>query len=306
MENVQNRKNFNAKAPRRREVKMQNFFPASWRLGVLALSCLLIAALLAGCGGNESILPELPDVSSVLPDLSKLPGIPDSLRDLPGLLNELGLPDLSSVANLPGLENLPTLQAPPGALALNGPTERGIGVGERVPGTDIVLTGITADGAEFQIAGLRAVRAQGDSLDFDGSWPGLADVTYNLRLRIYYVGNNSVRAAGVHRLVIPNIQPVGDGATPSGDIVKFPFTASVNKGGNIIGTTVGYAGENERGGEITGLPAGDYPYRKIGDSITWTGHLCGDIVAQYSVRMLYYSGDQAQVGGVVTLALPGQ
>jgi hypothetical protein len=279
---------------------------SSFKQGVICL-LLLLTLLLGACSRPElPAMPELPALPE-LPDLSQLPelpGIPESLRDLPDLLGQLGLPDLSQIPNLPQLEDLPGMQTPPGAIVFNGPTERRINIGEQLPGTDILLTNVSAAGAEFQIAGLRSVRAMGDSLDFDGVWPSANSVDYNLRMRIYYVGDNYVRAAGVHRFVVHNTQPARADVTLGGNTMKFPFTVSVNTGGTIAGTTLGYAGQEDRGGQISGLPEGDYPFHKIGDSITWKGYVRADIPAEFNIRMLYYDANGARVGGVVTLAIP--
>ncbi|MEZ4732142.1 MAG: hypothetical protein R3E79_33920 [Caldilineaceae bacterium] len=264
----------------------------------LSIVLLLITLLLSACSTPQ--LPELPE----LPQLPELPAIPESLRDLPDLLGQLGLPDLSDIPNLPQLEDLPGLQTPPGAIVYNGPTERRLNIGDRLPGTDIVLTNVSEAGAEFQIAGMHSVRAVGDSLDFDGAWPNGNGLDYNLRMRIYYIGSNYVRAAGVHRMVVHNVQPTRANVTLSGNTIKFPFTVSVNNGAAIAGTTLGYSGMNDRGGQITGLPEGDYPYFKIGDSMQWEGYIRADIPAEYNIRMLYYDASGARVGGVVTLAIP--
>ncbi|CAN5663129.1 hypothetical protein BH10CHL1_BH10CHL1_18340 [soil metagenome] len=268
------------------------------------LFLLILAMILAGCSRED--LPALPKLPVAAPDLSKLPGIPKALSELPGLLEELGLPDLSQIANLPKLEDLPGLQTPPGAQAFSGPMDRQIKIGERVPGTDIVLTAINGESADFQIAGLHSPRTVGDSLDFDGPWPGLSGTTYALRLRIYRVGSDNVRAAGVNRLVVNNIQATEDNSSPTGFTIKFPFTSGIAAGEKLLGTTIGYVGTGDRGGQLSGLPANDYPYRKTGDSITWTGHIRPDIAANYNLRMLLYSADRAQVGGIVTIALPNQ
>lgn len=267
---------------------------------------LLLSLLLGACSAPE--MPKLPELPALpeMPDLSQLPGIPESLRDLPNLLTDLGLPDLSSVANLPGVESLPALQTPPGAISFSGPTEWPLNIGDRIPGTDIVLSSVSDAGAEFQIAGMRSVRVVGDSLDFDGDLAGISGVTYNLRLRLYYIGSNSVRAAGVQRLLIRDIQPQKADVTLGGMTMKLPFTVNVSNGEAIAGTTLGYAGMQERGGQITGLPEGDYPFLKIGDSISWKGYLRPDIPIEYNLRMIYYDANRAQVGGIVTLALPSQ
>jgi hypothetical protein len=143
-------------------------------------------------------------------------------------------------------------------------------------------------------------------LDFDGAWPGLSGAQYTLRLRIYIVADAYVRAAGVHRLVISNIQPVTDNPTLPSTTLKFPFTAGAKKGEQFAGLTLRYSGSDDRGGQLGGLPEGDYPYRKIGDSILWKGHVRADIPVEYNVRMLFYNAEQAQIGGVVTVAMPAQ
>ncbi len=70
------------------------------------LLTLLLVALLAGCNTPE--LPSLPDLPIEAPDFSNLPAIPEALRNLPGVLEDLGLPDLSQIGNLPTLEDLPS------------------------------------------------------------------------------------------------------------------------------------------------------------------------------------------------------
>lgn len=273
---------------------MKRFLNATLFTLLLLLSTLLFSAC------STSSLPTMPDLSQ----LPQLPGIPDSLRDIPDLLSQLGLPDLSSIPNLPQIEDLPGLTTPAGAIVFNGPTERRLNIGDRLPGTDIMLTNVTANGAEFQIAGMRSVRAMGDSLDFDGAWPTANGVDYNLRMRIYYVGDTYVRAAGVHRFVVHNVQPQQANVTLSGNTMKFPFTVGVDKGGTIAGTTLGYVGMEDRGGQISGLPGGDYPFYKIGDSLEWQGYVRADMPATFNIRMLYYDANGARVGGVVTVAIP--
>jgi len=250
-----------------------------------------LALLLTGCN-----LPGLSDLPVEIPGNPQLPNL-DQLRDL-------GLPDLSSIPNLPQLADLPALNVGETVIVFAGPTERKIAVGERIPGTDIVLAALTDGGAEFQIGGLRAPRALGDSLDFDGNWPGIGGVVYNLRMRLYLVGQESVRVAGIHRLLVENIAVQEQNVTPQGRLVKIPYTSSVNVGGRLKGTTLGYVGSAERGGEFSGLPGGDFPYRKVGDSLIWRGFLRGDIPIEYNIRVVFYNDTSAQVAGIATLQLP--
>lgn len=261
----------------------------------LLVALLVLMGLVSGCLGQD--LPTLPDLPITLP--TELPG----LGDLPGYLEDLRLPDLSQIPNLPSLDDLPGLQAPANGVVFAGPTERKVDVGQAIPGTDIQLVSISDAGAEFTIDGMRSTRRVGDSLDFDGNWPGIGGVVYNVRLRIYTIGDNSVRVAGVHRLVVENVDPVV-GSPGLERSAQFPFTATVDLGGTISGTTFRYAGPDERGAQIGGLPEGEYPYFKTGDSIVWQGNLRGDIPARFVVRVLFYTETTLQVGGVVSLALP--
>jgi len=260
---------------------------------------LIITLLLTGCGGGN-----LPSVEDLPVDISDIPGIPEPLRQLPEIWQELGLPDLDDIPNLPQLENLPLIESSQNRLVLRGPMERRFEVGEPIPGTDIQLVAIGDEGAEFQIAGLRSLRAVGDSLDFDGQWPGLPGATYNLRLRIYQISANHIRSAGVHQIAIEGIQPQSNNAQPAESNLSFPYTANAEIGQLFPGTTYGYQGQDDRGALISGLPEGDYPYRKVGDSIKWTGQLRPEVPAQFNLRMLFYNESQTQVGGIVRLSLP--
>ena len=249
----------------------------------------LLVLALAGCGS-------LPDLPVEIPGNPQLPSL-DQLRDL-------GLPDLGSIPNLPQISDLPALNVGENGIVFAGPTEQRIAIGERIPGTDIVLNSITDAGAEFQIGGQRALRALGDSLDFDGNWPGIGGVVYNVRMRVYLVGGDNVRAAGVHRLLVENIAVQEQAVTPQGTTLKIPYAASASRGERLKGTTLGYVGNADRGAEFSGLPAGDFPYRKVGDSLLWKGFLRTDIPIEYNMRVALYNDSSVQVAGIATIQLP--
>lgn len=265
----------------------------------IAVAVLMLAVMLAGC----TLPVPLPGQESPGGQEGG-PRIPGNLGELTNMLDDLGLPDLSQLANVPGIDSLPTVESIPGGIVYRGPVERKVAAGNFVPGTDLYLTRAGEAGAEFEVVGMRSVRTVGDSLDYDGPWPGLQGVEYNARLRIYQVGEGQVRAAGVHQIKIANVAPQMNEITGVNQGLKFPFTAHVAAGATIPGTTYGYAGTNERGAELTGLAADEYPYRKVGDSVRWRGNLRADIGAEYNVRILYYDSQRAQVGGIVTVAAP--
>ncbi|MEM7129955.1 MAG: hypothetical protein AAF702_26735 [Chloroflexota bacterium] len=280
----------------------KTLFNSSYLL-LMVLVSLLFTAVSSGCGVVD--LPQVPEI----PELPDIPGLPQSLDELteqiPGILDELEIPDLSGIANLPDLSDLPGFTTEPGVISFQGPTEKRINIGETIPGTDIQLTSIDDQGANFQIAGYNSRRATGDSLDFDGGWSGLDGITYTVRLRIYRIGSESVRAAGVHQMVIQNIQPVAGPVPQHDQYLRVPFSIAANSGENLKGLTIGYVGSADRGGELSGLSGDEYPFRKIGDSISWEGTVRNDIPVRYSLRVLYYGANSIRVGGTVAVYLPG-
>ncbi len=253
-------------------------------------SAVILTLLVAGCAPSE---------------YPALPGIPDELRAVPKALEGLELPELSGIA-LPGIEELGVLVAPSGGIVFAGPTAPKLAAGERLAGTDITFIGKDGEDALFDIAGMRSSRRIGDSLDFSGSWPGLDGSSYEARLRMYGYTGEGAWLAGVQKLVIPAIEPT-PGALPTGAVtLHFPFVDGVHIGAGetISGTTLGYLGKYERGAQILGLPESEYPYRKTGDSINWSGTLRADVGAKYDLRTLIYGKESLRVGGTVAVTLP--
>ena len=285
-------------------IKLAHTKLADFQRHVLPMGVLLLLALsVAGCSLPFSLPSELP---------VEIPGVPRDWGELQGLMDELGIPDLSELSNVPGLEDFGGLQTPAGAIAFQGPTEMALTVGLTIPGTDMRVMAAEpgADVIQVEIAGLRAPRRVGDSLDFDGAWPGINGVTYHLRLRVYQFGAGQWRAAGVQRLVIDNVAPqatsgsVG-GTNAGGHQLRFPHTVTTAPGSLFAGMTLGYSGQDDRGAILSGLPEGEYPYRKLGDSVEWAGMLTPNIPVVYHLRMVYYQNANATVGGVVIVTLPG-
>ncbi len=267
----------------------------------------LVAVMLVACSlpALPERMPQLPELPQ-LPQVPQLPGIPTDLDQVQDLLTELGLPNLSELGDVPGLDALPALGAPPGGLVLQGPLEVSLAAGDTIPGTDIRLITPGRDVARFRIAGLEAERRIADSLDFDGAWPGIEGVTYTLRLRVYHLGERQVRAAGVQRVVIRDIQPQQGTVALSGHRLTFPHSVAADRDALFPGMTLGYRGRHERGAELTGLAATEYPYRKVGDSVVWRGRLRTDIPVEYNLRVLFYAEGSARLGGVAQIALPNR
>jgi len=287
-------------------VRSDNPSCLSVKLRRLIASLLIPLALLTACFGPD--LPGAPQMPQ-LPSPRSLPGVDELLDQLPGfdldLLKELELPDLSDIADLPQMVDLPTVDLAENAMAFTGPTEMRIEIGEFIRGTDIQLNAIVDGRAQFLFSGLRAERIAGDSLDFDGPWPNIGGVDYLLRLRVYRVTEEYVRAAGVQRLLIEGIQPIHQPAMVlQENPLKMTYTGSVAPGDLLKGTTFGYVGQAEQGAEISGIPAGDFPFRKTGDSLRWQGMLRPDLPAQFDLRIVHFGENSVQVAGIVSMQLP--
>lgn len=250
-------------------------------------------------------------VSCQAPELPDLPGLPDDLSEIPDVLKNLELPDLSDIGiEIPGLDLLPSWGTPAGSITFNGPIEREVRAGARVPGTDVTLLSSGDGTALFEVEGMQSPRRVGDSVDFDGAWPNLSGSQYAARMRIYTIGNNTVRLVGVHQLTIPDLQPVMNAPQPEGYVLRFPFADGVEIGvgaagdDTIAGTTLGYLGQYDRGAQLIGLGANVYPYRSVADTIEWQGTLRADVGAVYDLRVLNYGRTSMRVGGTVAVTVP--
>lgn len=195
---------------------------------------------------------------------------------------------------------LPWQRPPEGQLVYVGPTEQGVAAGDFVPGTDIQYVGMTEQGAELLIGGQKAEKKKGDSLDWDGH--PLSGVTLNLKQRIVWFTGEKMHAAGTARLAIDEPQPE---AMPFRDelpvLYKLPVGYTVKRGEAIPGTTISYLGASDAGAELGGIEG--YPYRKIVDSITWTGKLREGVYLDTTLRVVLYNDEQLQVAGLATIGL---
>ena len=89
-----------------------------------------------------------------------------------------------------------------------------------------------------------------------------------------------------------------------GTPLKITYTGSAGMGDLLKGTTFGYAGRGEQGAEIMGIPTGDFPFRKTGDSLRWQGMLRPDLPSLFDLRIVHYAENSVQVAGIVSLQLP--
>lgn len=255
----------------------------------VALAAFVVLVVSAGCSHRN------------FPDL---PGIPDELREIPDVLKGWDL-DSANASDFPAISALPPITATESDVLFRGPTLRVLKPGEALEGTDVVFTGMDDGAAIFTVNGLRSPKKLGDSVEYSGEWPGLTGSHFDTRMRISALADDGVHLAGFSQLLIEDVAPVAGVITDTAQPVTFPFVDGVVTGGDTIdGTTYGYLGRYDRGAQFSGMLDSDYPYRRVGDSLEWTGSLRDGVAARYNLRVLRYGNDGARVAGTVQLYLP--
>lgn len=187
-----------------------------------------------------------------------------------------------------------------GTLTYTGPTEQSISMGGGIPGTDIRYVGYRDAGAEVLIADQAALKKPGDSLDWKGTPVPGVDVT--LSQRVLTANPQHLQTVGTVKVVVHDAapQPAGFPAAPA-YTYKVAVTYNVPKGKQIPGTQISYVGKTDQGAEFGGVSG--YPYRKLGDSIIWTGRLRHNAYLDTTLRVIAYADSFVQVAGLATLGL---
>ncbi|MGC9360006.1 MAG: hypothetical protein ACP5G7_06470 [Anaerolineae bacterium] len=184
------------------------------------------------------------------------------------------------------------------------PTVLTVPLGETIPGTDIRYEEHNEDGAYLILDGKRALKRKGDSVNWEGEpVPG---ASVNLNLRVVWFSEQSVHLAGTARVAVTGVTPTSEPPITTSPVKYSGAVAySVAKGAYIPGTTLTYAGQDEKGASLGGLPEGQYPYRHAGDSVVWEGRLRDDVHIKLELRVIQYSERILRIGGLVTLWLGG-
>ncbi len=189
-----------------------------------------------------------------------------------------------------------------GTLDYTTAVETSIPPGKTLPGTDIRYLGKSDQGAQMSIGGQTALKQALDSLTWHGqSVPGL-DANYDLR--IVRFDAQSLTAAGTATLSIRGATPkaVPAQALPS-NALKFKglVTYTVPKGQTIPGTAISYVGKAADGAQLGGIEG--YPYRKIADSIDWTGQLIDRVFLDSTLRVVIFDDNNLTVSGTANILL---
>lgn len=185
-----------------------------------------------------------------------------------------------------------------GSLSFDGATEHGVRPGETIPGTNIRFVRDTGDGAEVTINDQRVIKKVGDSLDWKGTVAPGVDVS--MPQRIVLVSNDRLQTVGTVRVTVTGVSPQ-PGPVPAGGryTYKVASGASIRKGDRVPGTTLVYRGKTDEGAEFEGT--GDYPYRRLGDSVTWQGQIVPGVYLDTTLRVGAYTDDVVTLAGLATI-----
>lgn len=189
---------------------------------------------------------------------------------------------------------------PPSAeLSYTAPFEIGITAGNTIPGTDVQYRGVTDGMAEVIIKGQRALKQKADSL----SWKGEVreGVMLDLDLRVLWFDETTLHVGKTAKVTIadPQVQAAELPETAPLTFGNAPVAYTVKKGETIPGTLLTYEGKTEEGARLGGTE--DYPYRKVGDSIVWSGKLKENVWLRLDVRVGVYTDDTLTVAGLASL-----
>lgn len=190
--------------------------------------------------------------------------------------------------------------APEDGLAFTGPIEHTLAPGETLPGANIRFVRYGPDGAEVLINDQAALKKQGDSLDWRGApVPGVA---VSMTQRIVLANEERLTTLGTATVTVRDVQPAlalfpGRPAFT----YKVAMTHIVKQGDTIPGTLLTYKGKTEEGAEFAGVTG--YPYRKIGDSVVWTGQLRPNVYLDATFRVVAYTDDLVTVAALANLGL---
>jgi hypothetical protein len=78
-----------------------------------------------------------------------------------------------------------------------------------------------------------------------------------------------------------------------------PVAYTLKKGETIPGTLLTFKGKADEGAELGGTD--DYPYRKVGDSIVWSGAIRENVWLELDVRVGIYTGQSLAVAGLASV-----
>jgi hypothetical protein len=184
-----------------------------------------------------------------------------------------------------------------------GPVEISVDQGQYLPGTDVQYMGKTQDGGQVSIGGQQVLKRIGDSLDWTGDMR--AGVTVDESLRVAFVTEAKLYTAGTVHVDVATPNPQVEPANESAPVhFKVPVAYHVGKGTTIPGTTITYLGKTDQGAQLGNVEG--HAYRRIGDSIDWTGRLHDGVWISLALRTAFVGDNSLDVAGTADVwIVPG-
>jgi len=178
-----------------------------------------------------------------------------------------------------------------------------LGPGESIPNTQLVYQGHEDNVYSLLIDNQLAEKRIGDSVRWQGSIAPGVNVNYNLRVAPSILQEDLLLGGSVEVEVFSPV-PV---ETESGLIgaernvhfgnifidYRVPFYEY------IPGTTIFFEGVDGDEAMLSGTSG--YPYRAVGDSITWRGQIRDNVAVEYSLRVVSANEDELRVLGTASL-----
>ena len=120
--------------------------------------------------------------------------------------------------------------------------------------------------------------------------------------RIILADEARLKTVGTVHVTISNANPqpatVPPGAAYS---YKVAMGHAVRKGDRIPGTTITFRGKSDEGAQLEGVDG--YPYRRIGDSVTWAGRLNSHAYLETTMRIAAYTEDLLTLAGLAEITV---
>lgn len=187
----------------------------------------------------------------------------------------------------------------PAELTYRAPFEIGITAGNFLPGTELQYMGLTDGSAEVYIKGQRALKHKADSL----AWKGEVrdGVSLDLDLRVLWFDEATLHVGGKAEVMVSGASAQAAGLPEEAALTfgNAPVAYTVKKGETIPGTLLTYEGKADEGAKLGGTD--DYPYRKGGDSIVWTGTIKENVWLRLDVRVGIYTDQTLAVAGLASI-----
>lgn len=172
--------------------------------------------------------------------------------------------------------------------------------GDAIPQTQIHYTGREESHYLLTIDGVEARKRVGDSLNWRGVIaPGVVAV-YKLRILPTF-SDSDLSALGSVEINIFNPVPekMDDPAADATHTIYFDnveLDYTVGLSGRIPGTPFFYEGKTDDGAIFSGFEG--YPYRDLGDSLSWSGRLRNNVNVKYHLRVASIKDDQVRLLGI--------